>query len=377
MSNQKSIMESWRSFLLEDARNQESGILTGAYMQLVMNSVKELIKKSKEENSAKSADDLVIKGAKLENDSGAEVIYDVSKLIKKYIKNSSVMKKNKFFFKSNKSKVLKSLKTYKLLVEKESGEDFSVRVIGGEYHHSGSFTIKIEVRGFVNPFDLKKSFSWVTDFKERLMEATQHELEHASQKKSDFKSQLSDSGIALLSPKTRKEIEKNPKAMKTLKTRVLDLLFGEPEKSQKTKDYKDLLDKIQEEIDWYNGQVVADIKDEEVIKVLTYYIQPIELEAYTVGFVRLTKVIVDRKIKEKYLSSPNDKKNWVGMPKDKRLQIKNKMRNDYFNAIISMHKDLLMKSVSGKAYSNVFEPLIEKSIEEMKEIAKNRFGFIK
>lgn len=377
MNNQKLIMESWRSFLLEDVRNQESGILTGAYMQIIMNSIKDLIKKSKDENSAKGAQDLVIKGAKLEEDSDNKVVYDVTKLIKNYIKNSSVTKKNFLFFKSNKSKVLKSLKTFKLSIESKSGENFLVSATGGSYHPSESFTIKIGVQGFIDPFNLKKTFSWVNDFKEAMMDVTQHELEHASQKKSDIKDQSASSVIALLGRATREKVKKNPNAIKSFKTKVFDLLFGESEKSEKSKNYQNLLDNLQDEINFFNGDLGAKLKDEEVTKVLTYFIQPIELEAYTVGFVRRAKVIVDRKIKEKYLSSASGKKNWTEMPKEKRLQIKNKMTNEHFNAIIDLHKDKLMKAVFGKAYSNVFEPVIEKSIEEMKDIARNRFGSIK
>lgn len=376
MNNHKLIMEGWRDFLLEDVRNQEAGILAGAYMQLVFNSVKELIKKSKEESSAKSAEDLVIKGDKLE-DSGNKVVYDVTKLIKNYINNSSVTKKNFLFFKSNKSEVLKRLKTFKLSIERKSGENFLVSVAGGSYNTDEKFNVSIRVEGFIDPFNLKKTFSWVKKFKENIMEVTQHELEHASQKKSDIEDQTTSSAIALLDRDAQEKLKKNPNAIESFKTNVLDLLFGEPEKSEKSKNYQNLLDNLQDEINFFNGSLGVDLKDEQVTKVLTYFIKPIELEAYTVGFVRRTKVMVDRDIKEKYLSSASDKADWTKMPKEKRLQIKNKMINEYFNVIIDMHKDRLMEAISGKAYSDVFGPLIEKSIEEMKEIARNRFGAIK
>jgi hypothetical protein len=323
--NQKLIMEGWRSFLLEDARNQEAGILTGAYMRVMTNAVSSAYEFSKETRKPSS---LLSISAEL----GA-----VDRDIKSYIDKSSA--KN--------SKFLDAISSFNLIVETKEGKTpFMIAITSGSFNVKNKmFNVEITISGELNTDHLKNNMSWINKTKLGLQELCQHELEHVAQVLSgrNIAADLESSNIASGND-TRGLVQK-----------IKDFFF----KPKNESGFKKQLDGAKQIIDQLNKS-----NKKGAVGIITYYTQPAEIEAYAVGFVRKAKISAANIIKQ-------DKS---------KKSVKNKLVQEEFFKLFDNHTRYLLNIVDGDISDENTEELkkyIEKISDEMMNYAYDRYGFMR
>lgn len=323
--NHKLIIENWRSFLLEDARNQEAGILTGAYMRVMTNAVSSAYEFSKETREPSS---LLSISAEL----GA-----VDRDIKSYIDKSSA--KN--------SKFLDAISSFNLIVETKEGKTpFMIAITSGSFNVKNKmFNVEITISGELNTDHLKNNMSWINKTKLGLQELCQHELEHVAQVLSgrNIAADLESSNIASGND-TRGLVQK-----------IKDFFF----KPKNESGFKKQLDGAKQIIDQLNKS-----NKKGAVGIITYYTQPAEIEAYAVGFVRKAKISAANIIKQ-------DKS---------KKSVKNKLVQEEFFKLFDNHTRYLLNIVDGDISDENTEELkkyIEKISDEMMNYAFDRYGFMR
>ena len=308
MNNHKLIMEGWRSFIVErQARQEESSVLTGAYLQFIFTTIKKTISENNKIGMETDLNDLEIK-----------LSAGCNSFIREYIsktqtKDSKFLAAIKFY-----SVDVKILKTEKdKLVVVSNGGSFSTE-------HK-SFNIKLKISGKINNKEIGKNFiDWPPILKIRLSEFTQHELEHVDQ---DMKG---------------KEIEKDIKSAKNSKSQGLidkakRFIFGFISAEEDSEFEKHLRD-VQNIIDHF-----ATEENEGIVDILTYNIQQAEIEAYAVGWMR----------KAKFMSQEMNKKN------------KQRSRDQYqkfkiFDVIVEDQIEYFFKLINGQKFEKELEEIVGK-----------------
>jgi len=271
MSKQRLIIENWESFLLENARNQETGIIVAGYMRLFINTIKNIFKDP-------LSSEMGVTLSTISTELSGDII---DKTIKDYI-NKSDAKNSKF---------IKKIKKFNLEIKIGNEEDpatkkavpFMIRPSGGSWIvENGIFNIKIRLDGKFDTSVLKNNFKYIENLKTKLQEFVQHELEHVAQGlKGDPVLQNIRAGD-IASGKTKKD--------ERLVKKLYDLFF-----KPKSTEFEKTLEEAKDILSYLNKKYG---NENEVADIITYYLQPAEIEAYTVGFMRNTKLTVQKAIRK-------------------------------------------------------------------------------
>lgn len=325
MSSQRVIMESWRSFLLEDARNQEAGILTGAFMKILVDIVKSATVFAKETNTSVNLETMSLELAGIDEN------------VKSYIKKSG----------GKKSKFLNEIESFNVKTEvKDSNKPFAFTIVGGGFNaESKRLNINISLSGKIDPNNVGNNMKWVDKAKLSLQELSQHELEHIAQKLSG-KNIAADttSGNIAAGRDSRELIQK-----------LKDFLFKPTNKSEFAKKLKN----AKKIINYLNKN-----NEEGAVDILTYYSQPAEMEAYVVGFVRRAKISASNIIKK----DPSKK------------SVKNELVQGEFFELFDNHIENMLNSIKNylpEEYKNELAKYVENISNTMVDYAIERYGFLR
>jgi len=323
--NQKLIMEGWRSFLAEDARNQEAGILTAAFMKVLTNITRSSYDFSKKTNTSVSLESVAMELAAVEQD------------IKNYIKKSG----------AKKSKFLNTIQNFNVETKvKDSNKPFAFTITGGGINgETKNFTIKITISGKFDSSSIGNNMRWVDRAKLSLQELSQHELEHIAQGLSggNVTSDAISGNIA------------GGKDSRTLMGKIKDFLFKPKNKSEFAKQLKDAKDTI----NYLNKN-----SKKGAVEIITYYTQPAEIEAYTVGMVRRAKISASNMIKQ-----DNSKRS-----------VKNELIQDEFFKLFDNHTNSMLNTIDSNLQDEYKEDLkkyVEQISDKMIDYAFERYGFLR
>lgn len=299
-------MEGWRSFILErQARQEESSVLTGAYLQLIFTTIKKTISENNEYKIETTLDELNIKLSAY-----------CDSFIREYISKTQTKDSN----------FLAAIKTYSLDVKILKTEKDKLVVVsnGGSFNpEHKSFNIKLKISGKINNKEIGKNFiDWPQILKYQFSEITQHELEHVDQ---DLKG---------------KEIEKDKKEANDSKSqgfidKAKRFIFGFIS-SKEDNEFEKHLKNVQNIIDHF-----ATEENEGIVDILTYNIQQAEIEAYAVGWMR----------KAKFMSQQINKKN---RQKNKDQYQKFKI----FDKIVEQQIQNFFKMIDGQKFQLELEEIV-------------------
>ena len=386
MNNHKLIMEGWRQFLNEDAGNQESGILTGAILQYFTDIVREMMQDKRVVNAGKRPyppnkesytkikktmpgyDDFV-KLADPESDR-----FEIH--MNKYIDKSSVTKRYFKIFKSR-SSLLKKLKTFKLEITRRNtaSSKFRITNAGGSVSTNlTEFTVKIDVSGFIEPWHTEDNFAWMKNYKHSLQGMTQHEVEHLAQGKRGEPMQ----DILNMVHVARGGALRTKDPLHLLASFIMDIVFQKDD----TKAHKERVLKRWEK--WLKGMqyIIDDEKghwDNETVvsKIITYYTQEIEQQAYAVGYVRAAKSRTESELRTRLKNDPKFKKEWFSMSKEERKKWKSTENSENFSGRVDTKMSYLRNKVRGKQHEKELLRVIYELEVIIKDYAFRRFGSIK
>ena len=268
-------MESWRSFLLEDARNQETGIISAGYMRLFINTIKKIF-----EDPLSS--EMGVSISTVSTELSGDVIDET---IKGYI-NKSGAKNSKF---------IKRIKKFSLQTENGKEEEydpaleemvpvpFMLRPFGGFWNsEKGIFNIKVRIDGKFDTEVLKNNFIYIKNLKSDLQKFVQHEIEHVAQDLRGDPMQQNIEAGDIASGKTKKD--------ERVVRKLYDLFF-----KPKPTDFEKKLDEAKDILNYLNSKYGS---ENDATKIITYYLQPAEIEAYTAGFMRNVKLTVQNAIRK-------------------------------------------------------------------------------
>lgn len=380
-------MEGWRQFLSEDVGNQESGILTGGILQYFTNIIRKMMEDKRVANAAKQPYPpnkeayTKIKKTMPGYDDFMKLAEPETMLfarhMNKYINKSSSTKRYFKIFKSR-STLFKKLKSFKLEVTQANRRSsrFYIGSTGGSMSIDGTeLTIKIEVSGFIEPWYTKDNFSWMKDFKHVIQGVTQHEVEHIAQglRGEPMQDVLNMSFVAIggkLSDRSKDPFE-------LLASLIIDIAFQKDDtkerKERVLKRWEKWLKAMQYVIDSQKGK--AD-KETVVSKIITYYSQEIEQQAYAVGFVRTAKSITAATLKNQLKDDYKFKKKWNSMSKqDRQVWRSNENTKNFVNQVDNKMSYLKRKSKGQKYETQLLNTIYQLDVI-IKDYAARRFGGI-
>lgn len=328
MNNQKLIMESWRLFLIEDARNQETGVIAAGYMRLFTNTIKKIF-----EDPVSS--EMGVNISTISTELSGDVIDET---IRGYIEKSGA--KN--------SKFINRIKKFSLQTQDGNEKDpatkqdvpLMIRPFGGFWNsEKGIFNIKVRIDGKFDTKVLKNNFKYIENLKSKLQEFIQHEIEHVAQDLRGDPMQQNIKAGDIASGKTKKD--------ERVVRKLYDLFF-----KPKATDFEKKLDEAKDVLNYLNNKYGS---ENNATKIITYYLQPAEIEAYTAGFMRSVKLTVQNAIRkgtvEKSQKSKLEKELFLKKIRDHIKQLESGFDDStLFNSELKNYVDDVHKKMIEHAY---------------------------
>tara|TARA_A100001515_G_scaffold134642_1_gene124925 strand:+ start:1291 stop:2436 length:1146 start_codon:yes stop_codon:yes gene_type:complete len=294
------------------------------------------------------------------------------------------------------SKYLKLIKNYKLTFKELSGGNKNKFVLKspGAGWMPGKQTLKIDfehtigwdktsekqIKGSDNKRSVNNNLGVLNKIKITLQENVRHEIEHSLQniKGSGFDKtiDLYDKIIKEKDPSKRLKMLNN--TTKSIGKKITDFFYNLVTKKEK-ESYKEQYDKIlKESVEDFKKLLKAYSASTEAQKYVLYYLQPVEIEAYAVGFTRKATLLADKELVILRKSGKKvNRKDLIKKHFSSRL-------DDYINMMNDHNDDLFMKLANlGIDEVNLEESwttasnLISKFESNIINYVDKRYGFLK
>lgn len=319
------------------------------------------------------------------------------------------------------SKYLKLIKNYKLTFKQLSGgnkDKFVLESTGAgwmpdrqtlkiDFEHTIGWDKTSEVdaknRSRIHTVVRKNSVNYnlsvLNNIKTTLQENIRHELEHVLQdtKGSGFSKTLDryDKIIKEKDPSKRLEMiikEKDPtkklemlnSTTKSIGKKITDFFYDlitkkEEEKPVEKESYKQEYDKIlKESVEDFKKLLKGYFASTEAQKYILYYLQPIEVEAYAVGFTRKATLLADKELASLRKSGKKvNRKDLIKKHFSSRLNEYIKIMTDYNDDLFIKLANLGLDDVDLEESWAIASDLINKFENNIRNYVNKRYGFLK